>query len=225
MLLPVPEGEFTAGAATFLKRSLLPATYPAMDDQQQTSRNTKRRQAALIHVCALRHVPDVVVRTGARHLVSAINADLLPMTPAAVAPERHLKVDMHDIAEELPGMTPPAPTHVADLLDFVAGWDAEAPILFHCFAGLSRSTAAAFIALCALNPRTPEEVIARALRRSSDTATPNRLFVGHADAALKREGRMLAALKAMGPNRFAPECVPFAVAAYHAPGGREDEAA
>jgi predicted protein tyrosine phosphatase len=172
---------------------------------------------ATVHVCALRHVPEMIERTLARHLVSAINADLLPPTPAAVAPDRHLKLDMHDITEAGPGATPPASEHVAELIEFVHGWDREAPLLIHCFAGLSRSTAAAFISLCAQNPDTPEEVIARALRRSSDTATPNRLFVKLADDALRREGRMLAALDRMGQNRIATECIPFGVEALHGP--------
>lgn len=172
---------------------------------------------ATVHVCALRHIPEMIERTRARHLVSAINADLLPPTPATIAPDRHLKLDMHDVAAAEPGATAPASEHVAELIEFVHSWDKEAPLLIHCFAGLSRSTAAAFISLCALNPRAPEEAIARALRRSSDTAIPNRLFVKLADDALRREGRMLAALDRMGQNRLATECVPFAVEALHGP--------
>jgi predicted protein tyrosine phosphatase len=175
-----------------------------------------RGQSATIHVCALRHVPEMIVRTGALHLVSAINSDLLPETPAAIAAERHLKLDMHDIVEAQPGATPPQLDHVSALLGFVQAWDRTTPLLIHCFAGLSRSTAAAFITLCAINPRVPEELIARALRRSSDTAIPNRCFVAHADAVLGREGRMIAALEAMGRNRMALECIPFAVESLHA---------
>ena len=43
------------------------------------------RQSASIHVCALRHVPEMVKRTGARHLVSAINADFVPETPTTIS--------------------------------------------------------------------------------------------------------------------------------------------
>ena len=177
---------------------------------------TLRRPAA-IHVCALRHVPDMAARTGALHLVSAIDSELLPETPASIPHDRHLKLDMHDIVEARPGATPPGTEHALRLIDFAHDWSRQGPLLIHCFAGLSRSTAAAFITLCALNPDTPEELIARALRRSSDTAVPNRLFVALADAALKREGRMLTALEKMGRNRVALECVPFEVGADHAP--------
>ncbi len=86
---------------------------------------------------------------------------------------------MHDITETAIGSTPPATDHVMELLEFVRRWDQSTPLLIHCYAGLSRSSAAAYISLCALNPEAPEEFIARALRRSSDTAMPNRLFVEH----------------------------------------------
>jgi predicted protein tyrosine phosphatase len=177
----------------------------------------KVRPSASVHVCALRHIPEVMARTGASHLISAINADLAPATPVGLAVDRHLKLDMHDIIEMQPGATAPAEEHVGQLIEFVQSWDRQAPLLIHCYAGLSRSTASAFITLCALNPQAPEKSIALALRRASDTAVPNRRFVGLADAFLNREGRMLAALDCMGPNRIAVECVPFGVDGHHAP--------
>lgn len=177
----------------------------------------KARPSAHVHVCALRHIPDVLKHTGASHLISAINADLAPPTPVGLAVDRHLKLDMHDIVEACEGASAPAREHVGELIEFVHGWDRDAPLLIHCYAGLSRSTAAAFITLCALNPQAPETLIAQALRRASDTAVPNRRFVSLADAFLRREGRMLAALDSMGPNRIAAECVPFGVEGHHGP--------
>jgi len=170
-----------------------------------------------VHVCALRHIPEVLQRTGASHLISAINADLAPTTPVGLRAEHHLRLDMHDIVEPCEGAIAPASEHVGQLIDFVHTWDRQAPLLIHCYAGLSRSTAAAFITLCALNPHAPEVAIAQALRRASDTAVPNRRFVTLADTFLRREGRMLAALDSMGPNRIAAECVPFGVVGHHDP--------
>ena len=175
------------------------------------------RQSATVHVCALRHVPEMVKHTGARHLISAINAHFIPETPTTIPDNRHLKLDMNDIVEAQPDLILPNTGHVAKLLDFVRSWDRQSPILIHCYAGLSRSTAAAFISLCALNPRAPEDAIARTLRRSSDTAVPNRLFVALADKTMRREGRMIAALDSMGESRRAYECTPFCVEALHGP--------
>jgi predicted protein tyrosine phosphatase len=170
-----------------------------------------------VHVCGLRHIPEVLASTGASHIVSAINADLAPETPKSIGARCHLKLDMHDIIEPLDGARAPAREHVIELIDFVHAWDRRAPLLIHCYAGLSRSTAAAFITLCALNPEASEENIALALRRASDTAVPNRRFIALADRMLDRQGRMIAALEKMGRNRIAHECVPFRLEGHHGP--------
>ena len=95
----------------------------------------KVRPSASVHVCALRHIPEVMTRTGASHLISAINAELAPATPAGLSVDRHLKLDMHDIIEMQPGATAPAEEHVGQLIDFVQSWDRQAPLLIHCYAG------------------------------------------------------------------------------------------
>ncbi len=150
-----------------------------------------------IHVCALRHVPRTAEAIGAGHLVSAIEAHSFPRTPKGILADRHLKLDMDDITQAQPDMTLPSERHVLELLDFVADWDQNSPLLIHCFAGMSRSTACAFIAICALNPETDEGRIARAMRRLSATATPNRKLVALADDILARDGRMIAAVSDM----------------------------
>jgi predicted protein tyrosine phosphatase len=65
------------------------------------------------------------------------------------------------------GYIAPADEHVSRLTTFVRGWDRAAPLVVHCFAGTSRSTAGAYVAVCALNPARAELAIAQALRRAS----------------------------------------------------------
>jgi predicted protein tyrosine phosphatase len=79
----------------------------------------------------------------------------------------------------------------------------------HCWAGISRSTAAAFVVACTLNPERDERDIAWAIRRASPTATPNIRIVALADEMLEREGRMVAAIEAIGRGHVAGEGVPF----------------
>ena len=86
----------------------------------------------------------------------------------------------------------------ATLLDFVRGWDRKAPLVVHCYMGISRSTASAFASVCALNPHRDETSIAQALRRASPTATPNIRIVSLADKLLGRKGRMIAAIENIG---------------------------
>ena len=57
-------------------------------------------------------------------------------------------------------------------------------MLIHCWAGISRSTAAAYVALCALNPHADERTLANRLRSASPQASPNPRIVALADAEL-----------------------------------------
>ena len=118
-----------------------------------------------------------------------------PVTrPPAIRPERHLFIAMSDIVDPIDGHILPGERHVSDLLAFVADWDRAEPLLIHCFAGVSRSTAAAFIAACALQPTRRESEIALAIRAASPTATPNVRLVAVADKILGRSGRMIEAV-------------------------------
>ena len=123
--------------------------------------------------------------------------------------ESRLILGLEDIAEASEGQTLPADEHVARLLAFAQSWDRKAPMVVHCFAGISRSTAAAFTAACALNPARDEAEIARAIRDASATAMPNTRIVAIADRMLKRDGRMVRAVEALGRGLEAPEGHPF----------------
>jgi predicted protein tyrosine phosphatase len=62
-----------------------------------------------------------------------------------------MRLCVHDIAEAVEGSVAPDESHIADLLGFARSWDRTAPFLVHCWAGISRSTAAAYILLCDLH--------------------------------------------------------------------------
>ena len=164
-----------------------------------------------IHVCPLARIDETVAATGARSLVTLLNPGTPVVRPTAIAAERHLFIAVGDIIEETPGHVLPDETHVATLLDFIRAWDRAEPLLIHCYAGVSRSTAAAFIAACALAPERDEAAIAQALRAASPTATPNARIVALADAALQRGGRMSQAIAAIGRGAECFEGLPFAL--------------
>jgi predicted protein tyrosine phosphatase len=164
----------------------------------------------MIHVCSLAHLHETVKDTGARHIVSLIGDETRIELPVAVIPENHLWLRLHDISSPLDGYIVPEEEHVADLLDFVRRWDRRAPLVVHCYMGISRSTASAFVAVCALNPHRGEDNIAQALRAASPTATPNIRIVALADRLLGRGGRMVAAIETIGRGAsIAGEATPF----------------
>jgi predicted protein tyrosine phosphatase len=166
---------------------------------------------ARIHVCPLSRVPETVRASGARSLVTLIDKGTPVSRPPGIAAGNHLVVVLSDIVVELDGHTLPSESHVEKLLTFVRQWDQAAPLLIHCWAGVSRSTAAAFIAACALRPHRDEAEIAQAVRTKSPTATPNARLVAIADVMLGRKGRMVAAIEKIGRGRNCFEGAPFAL--------------
>jgi len=163
----------------------------------------------LIHVCPLSRLDATVTGTGARHIVTLINSDTVVRRPSCVEEANHLFLGMNDILAPMDGHIHPGEDHLDKLLAFLGTWDRSAPLVIHCFAGVSRSTAAAFVAACALDPRRDEMEAALALRAASPTATPNALIVALADARLARAGRMITAIRAIGRGEDCYEGTPF----------------
>ena len=170
------------------RRSALLLRFAHKDGSEFLKKGIRCRR---LHVCSSALVALTVERTGARSLVTLLKPDgTIVERPRAIAPERHLTLAISDIVAPIDGQTLAERAEIQNLLDFVRGWDRAEPMLIHCFAGVSRSTAAAFIAACALNSRRDEFDIALPLRAASPTATPNAHLVALADAALERGGRM-----------------------------------
>lgn len=154
----------------------------------------------MIYVCNLREMPDHAATLRPSHLVSLLVQDEQPPTPAGVPAGRHHRVHINDICEPADGLVCPGEADVAALIGFLGQWGAADPLLIHCYAGISRSMAAAMIALC-LDAEGHEAAIARAMRRAAPHAQPNRRIIALADDLLGRDGRLLAARDAMGPAR------------------------
>jgi predicted protein tyrosine phosphatase len=165
----------------------------------------------MIHVCSLAALPETVKATGASHVLTVMARVDQVRRPESVLEANHLRVQVDDIVEQIDGFVAPSDSHVEQVLNFVRGWDRRAPLVVHCYAGISRSTASAFAAACMLNPHRDEIAIARQIRAASPIAAPNRLIVGLADKALGRDGRMLRALDEMGPGNMLVEGRPFRV--------------
>ncbi|QRM28398.1 tyrosine phosphatase family protein [Microvirga sp. VF16] len=162
-----------------------------------------------LHVCPLSRLHDTVTAIRASHVVSLMSVGAEVERPATIAAERHLFIGVSDIVEPREGYVLAEAAHIEQLLTFVRTWGRESPLLFHCWAGISRSTAAAYIAACALKPERDETAIAAALREASPSATPNARFITLADDLLGRQGRMVDAIRAIGRGAEAMEGTPF----------------
>ncbi|HEX4181087.1 MAG TPA: hypothetical protein VHY32_09880 [Caulobacteraceae bacterium] len=147
-------------------------------------------------VCPLRDVALEMTRSKPARLISLLGPEQeAPRTPPGVS---RLTLRFHDIPEPRLGLIAPDRIMIADLLAFGAAWSEPAPLLVHCWMGVSRSPAAALVLACAADPSRDEGDIALALRRVSPCATPNPLVVALADDLLGREGRLVAAAASIG---------------------------
>jgi predicted protein tyrosine phosphatase len=164
-----------------------------------------------LHVTPLSKLHETVAASGASHVVTLINMATPVTRPPSIAQDRHLFIGVSDIVVPQDGQIVPGADHVERLLAFGREWHREKPMVIHCWAGISRSTAAAFITICALKPQREEAHVARLLREASPSATPNARLVAIADDMLGRGGRMVDAIAAIGRGADAYEGAPFAL--------------
>jgi len=171
-----------------------------------------------IAIAPLRRLDEAIAATGARQVVSVMNAHLMPPTPFGIRSESHLQLAVSDGRIGHGSSEDSLRRAISSLLEFAISWDQESPLVVHCFSGLNRSTAAAYIILAALNPGVPEALIAYRLRATSDTAAPHLAMVGSADKLLSRNGNLTSAIEMIGPGLPAAEGVPFSLHVDFGPG-------
>lgn len=127
-------------------------------------------------------MPAAVAEHRVGALVSIIQAEFQPTTPPTVKAAQHHRCAVHDITVAQPGEILAGTEHIQALVAFLRQWDGAVPLLAHCFAGVSRSTAVALIAHAMRSGDA--EASAAALRRAIPYALPNRHIVALADAEL-----------------------------------------
>src|SRR5438046_5090136 len=148
-----------------------------------------------ISVCSVENMPATVERVRPARLVSLLTGDGQPSTPPELPASDHLRVLVDDIDEPQPGFVVPSEAHAEQLVAFLRASPRDGSIVIHCRAGVSRSPAAALIALVLDAPGREREAVAM-LRAAAPFALPNRLLVRLADRALDRRGALIDALDA-----------------------------
>lgn len=147
-----------------------------------------------IIICSLDRVPEAAARPAVKYAASLIR---LP-TGERNALERHfradqtrLMLDVDDICQPALGKVMPDQAMIRRLIAFAGEWPQDTDILFHCWHGISRSTAAAIIAMHVALGWTPAR-ITRTMRAALPFAVPNPLMLGLADQLLGTPGRLQA---------------------------------
>lgn len=164
-----------------------------------------KRNMPAICVSPLSRLQDTLRTSGAKDVLTLTTHASDAGELSGFDVKRRRIVEFADITEPREGYRLAEPVHMAEILDFIRTWDRKAPLVIHCFAGISRSTAASYIAACALMPERDEAELAAELRALSPSATPNSHLIRLADDMLQRQGRMTAAIHAIGRGADAYE--------------------
>jgi predicted protein tyrosine phosphatase len=162
-----------------------------------------------IIVTPLSRLREISEAHKAVRILTLINSATLVERPPHVAEKDHLFLGFNDIVEPQEGLVPPGEAHVRSIFEFADTWDRSLPMIIHCYAGISRSTAGAYMTSLYLNPDQDEMTLAQELRRRSPSATPNTRLIALADDLLGRRGRMVDAIRSIGRGADAFEGVPF----------------
>lgn len=145
-------------------------------------------------VCGLDELPGHCA-AGVTHVLSILD----PEMPAPSAPGdcQRLELRFHDVIEPSPYMHPPSPEHIRGILgfgrDLLAAPLADAHLVVHCHAGVSRSTAAMLLILAQAEPGLPAAELAAELLRIRAKAWPNLRIVEFGDQMLGRGGKLIEA--------------------------------
>src|SRR4051812_20494713 len=95
----------------------------------------------------------MAVRHKASEMISLMAKEQAFHRPGVIRADRHLLLNMNDIAFKGTGnLVAPDETHVRAIIAFAQAWQQDAPLLVHCWMGVSRSPAAALIVALAVAP-------------------------------------------------------------------------
>ena len=162
----------------------------------------------MIHVSSLSSLGGVTARLHRYDLLTLLSPDYPETDWSGFACDRHVRLAFHDIVEPMPGLVVPDRDLMQAVLDFGRSVGAQRTLLIHCWAGISRSSAAAYAIACDRNPGFERDIAAE-LRRRAPSATPNRLMVKLADDLLQRDGRMIEAIDGIGRGAETREGEPY----------------
>jgi len=180
---------------------------PANPHHSPSPRETNNSQ--LFWVTPQSQLERVLKKSKAGHLATFTSDATSIFRPRTIPKANYLMLAFNDITASAADLVLPDLSHIEKLLEFSAAIPKDVAIVLSCYAGISRSTAAAYILACVALPQMHENDIALKLRRATASATPNILMVSLADKLLGRNGRMVKAIEAIGRGSEAFEGTPF----------------
>lgn len=148
----------------------------------------------MLVLSSLERVKEAYNKYAPTRVISLLSEDELMPVFEGLDPAHHLKlyVERDACAKTI---SKAARRRAECIITFGRAWDGQGNILVHCYHGVSRSTAAAYIIACLMQPSMEEAALAQQLRDAAPHADPCPLIVAYADEILHRNGRMLDAIE------------------------------
>jgi predicted protein tyrosine phosphatase len=153
-----------------------------------------------IRICKRFEVPSVAHEMRATHILSLIDQGAKVYTPSACQ-GKHLILHMEDI-EEKDRLGSPKIEQIAQAIEWARNLPADARVIVHCEAGVSRSTAMAFGVWAVHNPTTDLKIGAEWLKAIRPVACPNLLIAEHIDKLLNFNGEFVTICDGIGEWRM-----------------------
>ena len=153
----------------------------------------------MIVVCSLKDLEIVCESINPSHLISVIDPGFSPKTPKNV--NYHLKLEFDDIVEINPenkifrhkndkkNQLPPNHTHAESIIEFVKSWNADNPLVIHCWCGVSRSMATATYLLCKDEVSDIDRNI-KYIRSIAPHANPNKILISLFEKSLNLDNKI-----------------------------------
>jgi predicted protein tyrosine phosphatase len=164
---------------------------------------------SLLTVCGLEELEQHSTR-GVTHVLSILDPSWPePTAFGAYGEHRRTVLRFHDIIDPTPGQVLPQREDVEFILSFIddlvaeEGRSADAHVLIHCHAGISRSTAAMAMLLAKTYPQEDEASIVERLHAIREKAWPNARMIAFADEILGRGGRLSEAVRGLHARQIA----------------------
>jgi predicted protein tyrosine phosphatase len=149
-------------------------------------------------ICGIDELGDHC-EVGVTHVLSILDPDARePPVFGSFGEHARVELRFHDVIEELPDRIVPGAQQAQEILalgrDLTASPPADAHLLVHCHAGVSRSTAAMTLILAQACPdRSGVEIVNEVLRIRSP-AWPNLRIIELGDELLERRGGLIGAV-------------------------------
>ncbi len=181
-----------------------------------------------ITVCGLDELADYC-ETRVSHVLSILDPEWpVPEVFGTFGEHEKLELRFHDVIEAGPGMIMPDRDHIEDLLAFGSDLGhepaADAHLLVHCHAGVSRSSASMALLIAQAMPDRPGDAIFADILQIRPQIWPNLRIVEIGDHALARKGDLIAAAHGVYRHQIAQK--PHLVEQFRSGGrAREVEAA